>query len=109
LYSTIRLPRGVATWKTATSPSSAGRPSWLGRVAAAIVLTSVGASIGRPVIVSPRADGERVPPYCVLGDKTLRAIAAMKPQNEDALAQVPGVGAKKLEKYGIEVLAVINK
>ncbi len=55
-----------------------------------------------------RADGERVPPYCVLGDKTLRAIAAIKPENEDALAQVPGVGAKKLEKYGTEVLAVIS-
>src|SRR5207247_10277436 len=60
LYSTIRLPRDVATWKTTTSPSSAGRPSWLDRLAAAIVLTSVGASIGRALLLSPRADGARV-------------------------------------------------
>ena len=55
------------------------------------------------------ADEEHVPPYCVLSDKTLRAIAAIKPEDEDALAQVPGIGAKKLEKYGARVLGVVNK
>jgi ATP-dependent DNA helicase RecQ len=54
-----------------------------------------------------RADEEHVPPYCVLSDKTLRAIAQVKPEDEDALAQLPGIGAKKLEKYGGEVLSVI--
>lgn len=47
-----------------------------------------------------RADEEHVPPYCVFGDKTLRAIAALRPLDEDALAQISGVGAKKIEKYG---------
>jgi hypothetical protein len=32
----------------------------------------------------------------------------IKPEDEDALAQVPGIGAKKLEKYGGEVLAVVT-
>jgi ATP-dependent DNA helicase RecQ len=54
-----------------------------------------------------RADDEHVPPYCVLSDKTLRAIAMLRPADEDALAQVPGIGAKKLEKYGGDVLAVV--
>jgi ATP-dependent DNA helicase RecQ len=55
-----------------------------------------------------RADQENLPPYCVLSDKTLRAIAVLKPENEDALAQVPGIGAKKLEKYGEDVLLVVD-
>jgi ATP-dependent DNA helicase RecQ len=55
-----------------------------------------------------RADEEHVPPYCVLPDKTLRAIAMIKPEDEDALAQVPGIGARKLEKYGGEVLREIS-
>jgi ATP-dependent DNA helicase RecQ len=55
-----------------------------------------------------RADEEHVPPYCVLSDKTLRAIAMLRPTDEDALAQVPGIGMKKLEKYGEEVLAVVS-
>lgn len=54
-----------------------------------------------------RASEENVPPYCVLGDKTLRAIVALKPLDEDALAQVSGVGPKKLEKYGADILAIV--
>lgn len=55
-----------------------------------------------------RADAEHLPPYCVLPDKTLRAIASAKPEDEDSLAQLPGIGAKKLEKYGEEVLSVVK-
>jgi ATP-dependent DNA helicase RecQ len=55
-----------------------------------------------------RADEEHVPPYCVFGDKTLRAIAALRPLDEDALGQVSGVGAKKIEKYGDDVLAIVQ-
>jgi len=54
-----------------------------------------------------RASEENVPPYCVLGDKTLRAIAALKPSDEDALAQVSGVGPRKIEKYGVDILAIV--
>ena len=54
-----------------------------------------------------RASEENVPPYCVLGDKTLRAIAALKPLDEDALAQVSGVGPRKIEKYSVEILAIV--
>ena len=55
-----------------------------------------------------RAEAERVPPYCVLSDKTLREIARQKPGDEDELAAINGIGGKKLEKYGAGVLEVVG-
>ena len=54
-----------------------------------------------------RADEERVPPYCVFSDKTLREIARQKPSDEDELAAINGIGGKKMEKYGASVIDVI--
>ncbi len=48
------------------------------------------------------------PPYVVFHDKTLVAIAAQRPDDLDALAQVKGVGPAKLEKYGEVVLELIG-
>ena len=48
-----------------------------------------------------------VPPYVIFHDSTLREMAALRPGSLAALAEVPGVGAAKLERYGpafIEVL-----
>ena len=55
-----------------------------------------------------RADAERVPPYCVFSDKVLREIARQKPGDEDELAGINGVGGKKLEKYGAQVIEVVG-
>jgi ATP-dependent DNA helicase RecQ len=49
-----------------------------------------------------------VPAYVVLADKTLRALAAARPANEDELANVPGIGPAKLERYGAAVLELVN-
>ncbi len=54
-----------------------------------------------------RADAERVPPYVVFSDKTLREIARQKPTDPDELAGISGIGGKKLEKYGAGVLEVL--
>lgn len=48
-----------------------------------------------------------VPPYVVFHDSTLREMAARKPDSLGALSQLSGVGAKKLERYGEDFLAVI--
>lgn len=48
-----------------------------------------------------------VPPYVVFPDATLTAIAQLKPTSLEALLQVSGVGAKKLEQYGEAVLGVV--
>ena len=49
-----------------------------------------------------RAQG--VPPYVVFHDATLVAIAATKPRDLEALARIPGIGARKLERYGAALL-----
>ena len=49
-----------------------------------------------------------VPPYVVFHDSTLREIAERKPRDLNALAEVQGVGAAKLERYGEAMLAVLS-
>ena len=49
-----------------------------------------------------------VPPYVIFHDSTLREMAAAKPASLQALAQVSGVGAAKLERYGAAFLEVVR-
>jgi len=53
------------------------------------------------------AKEQNVPAYVVFADATLRGIAAMRPGSLDSLAEISGVGAKKLETYGDAVLQVV--
>ncbi|MFE0514734.1 ATP-dependent DNA helicase UvrD2 [Streptomyces sp. NPDC058964] len=46
------------------------------------------------------------PAFCVFTDKTLMAIAEAVPDDDGELARIPGVGARKLNRYGAEVLAI---
>ena len=48
-----------------------------------------------------------VPPYVVFHDAALRAMAADRPASLAEMAQIPGVGAKKLEAYGEAFLKAI--
>jgi RecQ family ATP-dependent DNA helicase len=47
------------------------------------------------------------PAYTVAANKTLTAIAAARPQDENALLAISGVGPAFIEKYAPEVLALI--
>jgi ATP-dependent DNA helicase RecQ len=49
-----------------------------------------------------------VPPYVIFHDSTLREIVERKPRNLNELAQVQGVGAAKLERYGEAMLAAVS-
>ena len=49
-----------------------------------------------------RAHG--VPAYVIFHDATLREIAQREPRTLDDLAQISGVGARKLESYGAVIL-----
>ena len=51
---------------------------------------------------------EGVPPYVVFSDKSLAAMCEMLPITEDEFLEVPGVGEKKLEKYGDLFIRVIK-
>ncbi|WP_173985571.1 ATP-dependent DNA helicase UvrD2 [Streptomyces sp. P3] len=46
------------------------------------------------------------PAFCVFTDKTLMAIAEAVPDEEGELARIPGVGVRKLHRYGTDVLAI---
>ncbi len=54
------------------------------------------------------AEAMKAPAYVVFPDRTLIEMATAKPTTLDAFSALPGVGAKKLEKYGSLFLAVIN-
>ncbi len=49
-----------------------------------------------------------LPAYVIFHDATLRAIAEAQPQRLADLEGIPGLGQKKLEAYGAEVLRVVN-
>jgi ATP-dependent DNA helicase RecQ len=49
-----------------------------------------------------------VPAYVVFHDSTLAELARARPQSEDALAQISGVGARKLEHYGAALLQLLR-
>lgn len=46
------------------------------------------------------------PAYCVFTDKTLMAIAEAVPGSEGELAGISGVGSRKLDRFGADVLAI---
>ena len=54
------------------------------------------------------ARGQSIPPYVIFHDSVLRDIAARRPQTLQALGQIKGVGASKLERYGRRVLGVLD-
>ena len=56
-----------------------------------------------------RAKADEVPAYVVFHNSTLAAIAGRKPQTLRDLATVPGVGPAKLDRYGDDVLSVLNR
>lgn len=54
------------------------------------------------------AKEQKVPAYVVFTDNTLIAIAELRPGDEDALIAIPGIGARKLEQYGPDVLGLVR-
>ncbi len=57
---------------------------------------------------SAEARGQAVPAYVILHDSTLAEIARRKPAGLAALAAIGGIGARKLEKYGEALLALVS-
>ncbi len=54
------------------------------------------------------AEAQSVPAYVIFPDKTLIEMAQTRPDTLDGMAQISGVGAKKLERYGNAFLEVIT-
>jgi ATP-dependent DNA helicase RecQ len=49
-----------------------------------------------------------VPAYVVLHDATLEGIASSRPETHDQLRAVPGIGDKKLKRYGDALLILVR-
>jgi len=92
--------------KTRSGKTSSGRPK-----AAAIDLPAE----LQPVFEALRAwrgevaKSHGVPAYVIFHDATLREIALAQPDSMDALSHISGVGARKLEAYGEEILQRVAK
>ncbi len=56
---------------------------------------------------SATAKQQQVPTYVVFTDATLTAIAEHRPADAAALVDIPGIGARKLDRYGPDVLALV--
>ncbi|MGH9266033.1 MAG: ATP-dependent DNA helicase UvrD2, partial [Acidimicrobiales bacterium] len=52
---------------------------------------------------------DKVPPYVVMSDAHLKGIAERKPSTLGELAACPGIGPLKLERYGEDILSVLER
>lgn len=55
------------------------------------------------------ARSHNLPAYVIFHDNTLREIARAGPATLDDLRQVSGVGEKKLESYGLQIIALVRE
>ncbi len=49
---------------------------------------------------------QELPPYVIFHDLTLREIARRRPATRAELAEIPGIGKSKLDRYGAALLAI---
>ena len=54
------------------------------------------------------AKRQKVPAFRVLADRTLLALAALKPRSDVDLLNVGGIGPTRLEKYGARLLEIVR-
>jgi DNA topoisomerase III len=51
----------------------------------------------------------RIPAFRILTDRVLGAIAAARPEDNEALMAIQGVGPKLVERYGTQLLALVGR
>jgi ATP-dependent DNA helicase RecQ len=105
--SRARLPRGKRAKVGRSAPAAAAGPEE--RAGAEGIDNTDHVLLAALKLWRRREASERaVPPYVVFHDRTLAAIAALRPRSLEALAQVPGIGPAKLAAYGNTILALIG-
>ncbi len=52
---------------------------------------------------------EKLPPYCIFHDRTLRDMASTLPKTPEELLRIVGVGEVTLKKYGQSFLKLMNE
>jgi DNA helicase-2/ATP-dependent DNA helicase PcrA len=82
----------------AAAPPAAGKPK--------LELTPAVAALKEWRLARARA--EEVPAYVVFNDRTLAELVARTPTTLAELADIPGIGPAKLERYGARFLAALR-
>jgi ATP-dependent DNA helicase RecQ len=54
------------------------------------------------------ATHKKIPPYCVFHDSTLIGIANQLPKTKKELEGIKGIGRRRIEAYGDEILRIVN-
>lgn len=94
-----------------TRPAGAGRRETRGGAASAPELDEAGRALfealRRHRLQVARAEG--VPPYVVATDRALRDVAALRPDDPEALARAHGLGPAKVRRYGAGLLEVVRR
>ncbi len=121
-FNTLRLTDGsravlkgetaVRLRESVSQPAASRRRSGSAKAAPAVAAGLTDAGQSRfTALKAWRAEVARahnLPAYVIFHDATLAAIAALAPQTLDDLQGISGIGAKKLEAYGAEVLRVLD-
>jgi superfamily II DNA helicase RecQ len=96
--------------KTSESKTIKERPPEENAVVSAPPLTDEEAGLYRRLEVWRKAKAAREgkPAYIILTNESLQRIAREKPQTLDALSEIKGIGPVKLERFGEEILAVLQ-
>lgn len=55
-----------------------------------------------------KSSQEGIPPYLIISNSDICTVCRDKPSNLTELANVHGFGEKKVEKFGGEILAILN-
>ncbi len=55
------------------------------------------------------ADQANLPPFTIFHDRTLKEMITRMPATQDEMAEIYGIGAAKLEKYGDIFLEILNQ
>lgn len=93
------------------SKAARSKPAKSSRAAEVIDLTDEGEQLFERLRQwrKERAEQDGLPAYVVFHDSTLRAIAQRRPLTIDELDGVSGIGAKKRETYGDDVIEVVKQ
>jgi ATP-dependent DNA helicase RecQ len=101
--------RGEETVRMRRSVQGARRPAKV-RASAARELTQPESALFERLKEWRRGEAraQGVPAYVILHDRTLAEIAQRRPDSVQALAQVAGIGASKLQRYGVALIGLVS-
>lgn len=55
------------------------------------------------------ASAQGVPAYTILHDRSLREIAALRPESHEELLDITGIGIAKADRYGSDIITVVQR